>query len=78
MTKAQLFSETPGRFIVTATPENAAAFEKILGDDAVKIGVVTSEHEIKAELADGKLDVSADEAQKIWEEALPCLMKSKD
>ena len=78
LTKAQLFSETPGRFIVTAAPENAAAFEKILGDDAVKIGVVTSEHEIKAELADGKLDVSADEAQKIWEEALPCLMKSKD
>ena len=78
LTKAQLFSETPGRFIVTAAPENAAAFEKILGDDAVKIGVVTSEHEIKADLADGKLDVSADEAQKIWEEALPCLMKSKD
>lgn len=52
--------------------------KKILGDDAVKIGVVTSEHEIKADLADGKLDVSADEAQKIWEEALPCLMKSKD
>ena len=78
LTKAQLFSETPGRFIVTAAPENAAAFEKILGDDAVKVGVVTSKHEIKAELADGKLDVSADEAQKIWEEALPCLMKSKD
>lgn len=36
LTKAQLFSETPGRFIVTAAPENAAAFEKILGDDAVK------------------------------------------
>ena len=78
LTKAQLFSETPGRFIVTAAPENAAAFEKILGDDAVKVGVVTSKHEIKAELADGKLDVSADEAQKIWEEALPCLMKSQD
>jgi phosphoribosylformylglycinamidine synthase II len=78
LTKAQLFSETPGRFIVTVAPENAAAFERILGDDAVKIGVVTSEHKIKAGLADGKLDVSADEAQKIWEEAVPCLMKSKD
>lgn len=78
LTKAQLFSETPGRFIVTVAPENAAAFEGILGDDAVRIGVVTAEHEIKAELADGKLDVSAGEAQKIWEEAVPCLMKSKD
>ncbi|WP_442918878.1 phosphoribosylformylglycinamidine synthase subunit PurL [Ligilactobacillus sp.] len=78
LTKAQLFSETPGRFIVTVAPENAAAFEGILGDDAVRIGVVTAEHEIKAELADGRLDVSAGEAQKIWEEAVPCLMKSKD
>ncbi len=78
LTKAQLFSETPGRFIVTVAPENAAAFEEILGDDAVRIGVVTAKHEITAELADGKLDVSASEAQKIWEEAIPCLMKSKD
>lgn len=78
LTKAQLFSETPGRFIVTVAPENAASFEKNLGGDAVKIGVVTARHEIKAELADGMLDVSADETQKIWEEAVPCLMKSKD
>lgn len=78
LTKAQLFSETPGRFVVTVAPEDTAAFEEILGDDAVAVGVVTADHAVRADLADGSLDVAADEAQKIWEEAIPCLMKSKD
>ena len=78
LTKAQLFSETPGRFVVTVPKNKQAQFEKILAQDAALIGEVTADGCLEADLTDGHLQVDVLEAQKIWEEAIPCLMKSKD
>ena len=78
LTGAQLFSETPGRFVVTVQPEHAAAFEQDLGGAAQLVGEVTNTHWLEVHLADSELNQNVDELQQIWEEAIPCQMKSKD
>lgn len=78
LTVAQLFSETPGRFVVTVTPNKAAEFEKQLGQDAKLVGTVTNTHWLETHLADSELNLSVTDLQKLWEEALPCQLKSKD
>lgn len=78
LTSAQLFSETPGRFVVTVRPDHVAAFEQGLGDAAHRVGEVTNTHWLEAHLADSELNLNIDELQQIWEEAIPCQMKSKD
>ncbi|MGE9920018.1 phosphoribosylformylglycinamidine synthase subunit PurL [Limosilactobacillus reuteri] len=74
----RLFSETPGRFIVTVAPEKATEFEQVLGKDAHLIGEVTNSHWLMVKLANGKLNESVAKLQKTWEEAIPCQLKSKD
>lgn len=78
LTSAQLFSETPGRFVVTVSPEHVAAFAQDLGDDAHDIGTVTNTHWLEAHLKDNEINQNVTELQRIWEEAIPCQMKSKD
>lgn len=75
---ARLFSETPGRFIVTVAPEKATEFEQALGKDAHLIGEVTNSHWLMVKLANGELNESVAKLQKTWEEAIPCQLKSKD
>ena len=75
---ARLFSETPGRFIVTVAPEKATEFEQALGKDAHLIGEVTNSHWLMIKLANGELNESVAGLQKTWEEAIPCQLKSKD
>ena len=75
---ARLFSETPGRFIVTVAPEKATEFEKVLGKDAHLIGEVTNSHWLMVKLANGELNENVAKLQKTWEEAIPCQLKSKD
>lgn len=75
---ARLFSETPGRFIVTVAPEKATEFEQALGEDAHLIGEVTNSHWLMVKLANGELNESVAGLQKTWEEAIPCQLKSKD
>ncbi|GGI64107.1 phosphoribosylformylglycinamidine synthase subunit PurL [Limosilactobacillus caviae] len=77
-TAAQLFSETPGRFVVTVAPEKAIEFERQLAGDATMIGEVTNSHWLMAKLADNELNVRVDKLQKVWEEAIPCQLKSRD
>ena len=78
LNSAQLFSETPGRFVVTVRPDHVAAFEQDLGDAVQLVGEVTNTHWLEVHMADNELNLSVDELQKIWEEAIPCQMKSKD
>lgn len=78
LTGAQLFSETPGRFVVTVQPDHVPAFEQDLGDAAQLVGTVTNAHWLEAHLADSDLNLNVGELQQIWEEAIPCQMKSKD
>lgn len=75
---ARLFSETPGRFIVTVAPEKVTEFEQALGKDAHLIGEVTNSHWLMVKLANGELNENVAELQKTWEEAIPCQLKSKD
>ena len=53
---ARLFSETPGRFIVTVAPDKATEFEQALGEDAHLIGEVTNSHWLMVKLANGELN----------------------
>ena len=76
--KKQFFSETPGRMLVSMAPENAAAFEEIMQDDAVPAGEVAATQWLEIHLADAELNLPVAQMQKLWEEALPCAMKSKD
>lgn len=75
---ARLFSETPGRFIVTVAPEKATEFEQALGKDAHLIGEVTNSHWLMVKLANGELNENVAKLQETWEEAIPCQLKSKD
>ena len=75
---AHLFSETPGRFIVTVAPEKATEFEQALGKDAHLIGEVTNSHWLMVKLANDELNENVAKLQKTWEEAIPCQLKSKD
>ena len=71
---AQLFSETQGRFVLSISPENQAAFEKLLTESSASsevIGKVTDNGILKI----NELSISTDEAVSIYEGALPCLMK---
>lgn len=76
--KKQFFSETPGRMLVSVAPENAAAFEEIMQDDAMPTGEVAATQWLEIHLADAELNLPVAQMQKLWEEALPCAMKSKD
>ncbi len=76
--KKQFFSETPGRMLVSVAPENAAAFEEIMQDDAMPAGEVAATQWLEIHMADAELNLPVAQMQKLWEEALPCAMKSKD
>lgn len=78
MSLAFLFSETPGRFVVSVVPENVENFIELMKDDCTEIGEVTTNRKLQIKCQDTEFDFSVEEAQKVWEEAIPCLMKSKD
>ncbi|MBD5069493.1 MAG: phosphoribosylformylglycinamidine synthase subunit PurL [Lactobacillus sp.] len=78
LTKELLFSETAGRFVVSVSPKDQVAFETALGEFATKIGEVTATENLAVTLTDENFSVPVATAQKLWEEAIPCLMKSKD
>ncbi|KRN11546.1 phosphoribosylformylglycinamidine synthase II [Liquorilactobacillus mali KCTC 3596 = DSM 20444] len=74
--KAQdLFSETPGRFVVSVTPEKVEKFVEIMEDDCMEIGETTAKQKVHLKCQNADFEIQVAEAQKIWEEAIPCLMK---
>ncbi|WP_265457150.1 phosphoribosylformylglycinamidine synthase subunit PurL [Enterococcus sp. HY326] len=76
--QANLFSETQSRFVISVAPENQTAFEDLLKSEKVPmtlIGKVTQTPQIKLTAEDGLIDVATKEANQLWEEAIPCLMK---
>lgn len=78
LTKEELFSETLGRFVVSVAKKDQAEFEKTLEKEAILIGEVTSDKQLDVTLKDAQFKVDTLEAQKLWKEAIPCLMRSKD
>ena len=73
--KEQLFAETQSRFVLTVAAENQAAFEALAGDLAQHVGQVTATGTVVIAANDGTINVATIEAKKVWEDAIPCLMK---
>lgn len=78
LSSSEFFSETPGRFIVSVPQNKRTEFEKTLGAAQSFLGEVDSVPKLAVTLIDAEFEVEVSEAQKLWEEAIPCLMKSKD
>ena len=78
LSSSEFFSETPGRFIVSVPQNKRTEFEKTLGTAQSFLGEVDSVPKLAVTLTDAEFEVEVSEAQKLWEEAIPCLMKSKD
>lgn len=77
LTKAQFFSETPGRFIVTVSRNDEKTFLNRLGDVATECGEVIATPELDVRLADGRVTMKVAELQQPWEEAIPCQMNAE-
>jgi len=75
METALLFSETQSRFVVSVSPDKQAAFDAIAPDFVKQIGTVTSSGLLSITTGDGQIELSTSEAKKVWEEAIPCLLK---
>lgn len=75
---AELFAETAGRLVVGVKPEHEREFSELLGDAADYLGKVTETGNINIKTSDQTLSCGTKEAQKLWEDAIPCLMRSKD
>nr|HPJ00413.1 AIR synthase-related protein [Enterococcus sp.] len=73
--KEWLFSETQSRFVVSVKPENQVAFEELLGDLGQYIGKVTTTGQLKITAQNDEITVDTQVAKRLWEEAIPCLMK---
>ncbi|WP_161633655.1 phosphoribosylformylglycinamidine synthase subunit PurL [Liquorilactobacillus sucicola] len=74
----ELFSETAGRFVVTVAPEKKQQFLAEMEDEAVYVGQVTEDKQLKIAYRNGQFGLDLEAAEGLWEEAIPCLMKSKD
>ncbi len=75
MPKEWLFSETQSRFVVSIKPKNQVAFEELLGDLGQYIGKVTTTGQLKITAQNDEITVDTQVAKRLWEEAIPCLMK---
>ncbi|MBD3224245.1 MAG: phosphoribosylformylglycinamidine synthase [Caldithrix sp.] len=68
---AQLFSESPSRFVVSVTPQKQQAFEAVFGEDCHKIGRLTQEPRLKLSLGDQPLiDIQVDQLLNAWRAGL--------
>ena len=74
---AQLFAEPANCFVITVTPENQREIEQRLGDWAQLAGEVTADGWLKVALSNQYLVADVSELETLYEEAIPCLMKSK-
>jgi phosphoribosylformylglycinamidine synthase II len=70
-----LFAETQSRFILSVSPEKQQEFEAIMQDTAQFIGKVTNNGRLLIQTTDQRIDVATQTARKLWEDAIPCLMK---
>jgi len=69
-----LFAENQSLFIVSVSPENAAAFETLVG--ASFIGVVNDTARLKIACCDDNpIDLPVPQMRDAWKGAIPCLLK---
>lgn len=75
---AKLFSESAGRFVVTVAKQQQQAFEELFQTDTTLIGEVIAQPVLAVKTTTEAWQIEAKQAYKLWKEAIPCLMKSKD
>ena len=49
-----------------------------MGEVIPEVGEVQADHQLDITLTDENFVAEVSELEKLWEEAIPCLMKSKD
>ncbi|WP_278529874.1 phosphoribosylformylglycinamidine synthase subunit PurL [Enterococcus asini] len=74
MPKANLFSETQSRFVLSVKAADKVAFEALV-PSAKAVGMVTETGMITMQATDGAITLGTSTAKELWEEAIPCLMK---
>lgn len=74
-TKAQLFSESQSRFVLSVSAEKRSQFEEQFGSNATFLGTVTEASVYKIQCGSEQLTIDGVEAKRLWEDAIPCLMK---
>jgi len=72
---ANFFSETQSRFVISVTAAKRAAFENLMEPYATYLGTTTADNRLFIETADQNFDIKVDFAKRLWEGALPCLLK---
>lgn len=77
LSPARFFAEPANCFVITVSPENQRAIEERLGDWAQLVGTVTANNQLTVALAGQDLAADVNELETLYEEAIPCLMKSK-
>jgi len=71
-----LFSESQSRFVVTVKAEDQASFERVMSD-AIVIGHVTADNLLTIKQNNESIiQEQIDQLSKLWEEAIPTLLKS--
>ncbi|WP_257607473.1 phosphoribosylformylglycinamidine synthase subunit PurL [Weissella sagaensis] len=75
LTVRQFFAETQSRFVVSVSPQDQLAFERLLGEHATCLGQVTDNDFLHVMAQDGEFKLSVSQALNIWEGALPCSLK---
>ncbi|MCH4008066.1 phosphoribosylformylglycinamidine synthase subunit PurL [Companilactobacillus sp.] len=75
LSTSEVFSETPGRFLVSVSQENKDNFEKLFASNEEYLGSVTQENKLQLKTNDSSAELDLSEAFKNWKEAIPCLMK---
>lgn len=74
----QLFSEMQSRFLISVRPAFKEKLQSII-ESAEQIGHVTEAQELVIHVNGEKvIDEQVEELERIWENALPCLLKSED
>ncbi|MBP3966282.1 phosphoribosylformylglycinamidine synthase subunit PurL [Paenibacillus lignilyticus] len=75
---AALFSETQSRILLSAKPEQAQALQKYLTDKGVPnaaLGVVRTSGLVVTVNGKPGINAPVDQLEKVWKDAIPCLMK---
>lgn len=70
MPSSWYFAETPSLFVVTVKPEHQAQFEKLAGDQAHRIGKVTTDTQLQLAALDQDITVNKNEIEKGYQEAI--------
>ena len=72
---SQLFAETPSRFVLSVPSKNREAFEELMDGSATYLGKTCRESTLHIKCQDGDITLDIQEAKKVWEDGIPCLMK---